>query len=80
MTRERIQQMEDRYRDPAAVSWADVEHTYVYEGVLVPGGSVMMGKWWRLGPEGYRVGEGEEFSIGGREGDCERGPFVFWGR
>jgi hypothetical protein len=79
MTRERITEMEDRYRDPAALRWGDVDHTYVYEGVVVPGGRVMMGRWWRLGAEGCKMGDGDEYCVGEGVWERERGPFVFWG-
>lgn len=78
LSKETIQAVEDNYRHPASLAWGDVEHAYAYEGVMTPGGNLMMGRWWRVGPEGYTVGAGDEYDLMERNGDRERGPFVFW--
>lgn len=79
MTRQLIERMEDAYSDPKALRWEDVEHAYAYEGVFTPGGKVMMGRWWRVGPPGpYALGEGHEYMYPDMPRERERGPFVFW--
>ena len=62
MTRERIQELEEKFSPGEHLGWDDIEYAYAYEGVVVPGGGVMMGRWWRVG----EVGLGE-----GKEVDCE---------
>ena len=75
-----IEAMEDAISDPEELNWGTIEYAYAYEGVITPGGMVMMGKWWRLGPPGglYAVGGANEFMSFDRPDDRERGPFVFW--
>ena len=51
----------------------DIEYAYAYEGILVPGGKIMMGRWWRCAEAGF--GEGRELVEGGGE---DRGPWLFW--
>ena len=76
---ELIEKMEDALTDPQDLDWADIEHAYAYEGVVTPGGMVMLGRWWRLGPPGpYLLGEQTEFVCPERPADREKGPFVFW--
>jgi len=49
LTRESIEAMETRFRAAFALDWLDMEYAYAYEGVIVPGGKIMMGRWWRCG-------------------------------
>ena len=51
----------------------DIEYAYAYEGIVVPGGKIMMGRWWRCAEAGF--GEGRELVEGGGE---DRGPWLFW--
>ena len=57
------------------LQWEDIEYAYVYEGALLPGGKMMMGRWWRCGTVlgGGDGGEGfevvEDNTITGEEGD-----------
>jgi hypothetical protein len=51
----------------------DIEYAYAYEGVIIPGGKIMMGRWWMVGA----AGEGEGRELGGPM-KGERGPWVFW--
>ena len=64
------------------LQWEDIEYAYVYEGALLPGGKIMMGRWWRCGTvlgggdggEGFEVVEdntilgddGEDDGVGGQ--------------
>ena len=74
-----IQGMEDALHEPQYLQWASIEHAYAYEGVVTPGGMVMLGRWWRIGPHGpWTVGDLQEFVCPERPDDRERGPFVFW--
>ena len=63
--------------NPAACSHVpqdDIEYAYAYEGIIVPGGKIMMGRWWRCAEAGF--GEGRELVEGG---GGDRGPWLFWG-
>ncbi|RMD43930.1 hypothetical protein DV735_g1239, partial [Chaetothyriales sp. CBS 134920] len=95
MTRQRICQLEDLYSGAldGQLDWSDIGYAYAYEGVIVPGGRLMLGKWWRAGETGSgplqeldRDGfpldddddEEEEEEVD-EEGDRpERGAFCFW--
>lgn len=71
LTRDFIAEMEDKLHPPEELAWEDINYAYVYEGVIIPGGMIMMGRYWRFGPPtaaiGFEQGEG-----------ADRGPFVFW--
>ncbi|RMZ78161.1 hypothetical protein DV738_g4072, partial [Chaetothyriales sp. CBS 135597] len=49
MTRDRICALENLYSGGlnGQIDWADIDYAYAYEGVIVPGGRLMLGKWWR---------------------------------
>ena len=64
MTRETINNMEEAYSDTRFLNWEDIEYAYAYEGVVTPGGKVMMGRWWRIGMNGIGINDGYEI-------DCE---------
>lgn len=57
MTRENINAMEEAYSDTKYLNWEDVEYAYGYEGIVTPGGKVMMGRWWRIGLNGVVSGQ-----------------------
>ena len=38
-----------RYMDACNLSWDEIEWAYAYDGVLIPGGKTMLGRWWRIG-------------------------------
>lgn len=79
MSRALIERIEDAYCDPVAMKWENIELAYAYEGIVTPGGKVMMGRWWRIGPPGpYGLGDGQEYLYPDRPYERERGPFVFW--
>ena len=44
------------------LQWEDIEYAYIYEGAILPGGKMMMGRWWRCGTVlgGGDGGEGME--------------------
>jgi hypothetical protein len=62
MTLAKIAAMEDRYCNAGSgrLEWEDIEYAYAYEGVICPGGKVMMGRWWRVGLDGAGVNDGWE--------------------
>ena len=78
MNRRLIEYIEDAYSDPAALRWEDIEFAYAYEGIVTPGGKVMLGRWWRVGPEGMLAVQGDGQEMGNLMIGYERGPFVFW--
>ena len=59
---------------PALLHGMDLGSLWAYEGVVLPGGEIVVGRWWctqRGGSEGGGVSaEGEE--------DVYSGPFMFW--
>jgi hypothetical protein len=55
-----IEEMEEKYRLSEYLDWNDIDYAYAYEGVILPGGKIMMGRWWRLALHGE--GEGLEWS------------------
>lgn len=65
MDRATIEDMENRFRAAYALDWLDMEYAYAYEGVIIPGGKIMLGRWWRCG----LLGEGP-----GKELDPDGGP------
>lgn len=71
LTRDFIAEMEDNLHPPEELAWEDINYAYVYEGVIIPGGKIMMGRYWRFGAptvvEGFELGDG-----------ADRGPWVFW--
>ena len=70
-TRDFIATMEDKLHPPHELAWEDISYAYVYEGAIIPGGKIMMGRHWRIGPpwnnDAFEVGDG-----------ADRGPWVFW--
>ena len=71
LTRDFIADMEDNLHPPEELAWDDFSYAYVYEGVIIPGGKIMMGRYWRCGPPTVMTGF--------EEGDgADRGPWVFW--
>jgi hypothetical protein len=71
LTRDFITEMEDKLHPPEELAWDDICYAYIYEGVIIPGGKIMMGRHWRCGPptvvDGFELGNG-----------VDRGPWVFW--
>ena len=71
LTRDFIAEMEDNLHPPEELTWEDINYAYIYEGVIIPGGKIMMGRYWRFGPptviDGFELGDG-----------ADRGPWVFW--
>lgn len=72
-----IERMEDNFRAPGTLDWSDITYAYAYEGILIPGGMIMMGRWWRVGPDGEGPGCELTGEMIGQPGP-ERGPFLFW--
>ncbi|KAL2427024.1 hypothetical protein ABEF95_006977 [Exophiala dermatitidis] len=71
MNREVIEEIEELFRLSEYLDWDDIDYAYAYEGVVLPGGKIMMGRWWRCGmvgeddameldEEGMPVGEPEQ--------------------
>ena len=71
LTRDFIAEMEDNLHPPEELAWEDISYAWVYEGVIIPGGRIMMGRYWRFGSptvvEGFERGDG-----------ADRGPWAFW--
>ena len=75
--------------NPYRLRWDDIEYSYAYEGVLTPGGKLMLGRWFKLdvnqlwqydndlrgGPDGVRNGN-YRTDYGIEKDDI--GGFVFW--
>ena len=88
LTQTQVSVIEDYSHDPQDLQWTDIDYAYAYEGVLTPGGKVMLGRFWLLDTEAlwnYHVnqiilGTGEaaeeDLSIGVSKPDL--GSFVFW--
>ena len=76
-TRKLIEDMENDKYEAANLGWEDIEYAYAYEGIILPGGKIMMGRWWMLDCGGMGGGEGEGREAGGGE-KGERGAWVFW--
>ena len=64
LDKDTIEEMEERYRFSEFLDWNDIECAYAYEGIIIPGGKIMMGRWWRCGMFG--TGEGLELSADGQ--------------
>lgn len=60
MDRITIEMMEEKYKLSEHLNWDDIEYAYAYEGVLLPGGKIMMGRWWRCGV----LGDGDGMEVG----------------
>lgn len=63
MDRQTIEAMENKFRSNYALDWNDMEYAYAYEGVIIPGGKIMLGRWWRCGMLG--AGPGKELDPDG---------------
>jgi hypothetical protein len=83
-----ITSLETGFHTSGQLDWNDIDYAYAYEGVVCPGGNVMLGRWWRAGMAGVAVSDGFEIDQAGQgvptgydatERKVERGPFVFWG-
>lgn len=64
-TKEELEILEKGFHKDGQISWADIEYAYAYEGVICPGGNVMMGRWWRVGMAGMGVSDGCEIDSSG---------------
>lgn len=61
-----IRNLEDSFSPQTYLDWDDgtIEYAYAYEGIIIPGGKIMMGRWWRInGVEGS--GAGKEVDVDG---------------
>lgn len=71
LTRDFIAKMEDKVHGAEHLAWEYISYAWIYEGVIIPGGKIMMGRYWRCGSptvvDGFELGEG-----------VDRGPWVFW--
>lgn len=88
LSQSQVSVIEDYSHDPLDLQWTDIDYAYAYEGILTPGGKVMLGRFWLLDTEAlwnYHVnqiilGTGEyvedDLSIGVSKPDL--GSFVFW--
>lgn len=58
---EHIRLLEEAHSSATYMTWDDgtIDYAYAYEGVIIPGGKIMLGRWWRIhGVEG--MGKGKE--------------------
>ncbi|EXJ65541.1 hypothetical protein A1O7_01882 [Cladophialophora yegresii CBS 114405] len=55
-----VEEMEEKYRLSEYLDWNDIDYAYAYEGSILPGGKIMVGRWWRLAMNGE--GHGLEWS------------------
>ncbi|KAK5075971.1 hypothetical protein LTR64_008583 [Lithohypha guttulata] len=56
-----IRMLEEDFSPAQYMTWDDgtIDYAYAYEGVITPGGKIMLGRWWRIhGIEG--MGPGKE--------------------
>lgn len=53
-----ILSMDDGLSPAQFKTWDDIDYAYAYEGVIIPGGKIMLGRWWRIGAHG--MGPGKE--------------------
>lgn len=59
-----IRKLEESFSPLQYLDWDNgtIDYAYAYEGIIIPGGKIMMGRWWRIhGSEGLGPG-------------CEVGP------
>jgi hypothetical protein len=63
MNRDVVEELEDQFRFAGYLDWNDIDYAYVYEGVVLPGGKIMLGRWWRCGMFGF--GDGLELGADG---------------
>ncbi|KAK5943173.1 hypothetical protein PMZ80_004179 [Knufia obscura] len=57
---EHIRTLEESHSSAAYTTWDDgtIDYAYAYEGVIIPGGKIMLGRWWRVqGIEGMGAGK-----------------------
>jgi len=58
---EHIRHLEEAHSSAVYMTWDDgtIDYAYAYEGVIIPGGKIMLGRWWRIhGVDG--MGRGKE--------------------
>ncbi|KAJ9606251.1 hypothetical protein H2200_009212 [Cladophialophora chaetospira] len=60
LDKDAIEEMEEKFRLSEYLDWNDMDYAYAYEGVLLPGEKIMMGRWWRVAMNGQ--GDGMEWS------------------
>lgn len=54
-----IRTLEESFSPAKYLSWDDgtINYAYAYEGIIIPGGKIMIGRWWRIhGIEGLGAG------------------------
>ncbi|KAL9106373.1 MAG: hypothetical protein Q9227_008574 [Pyrenula ochraceoflavens] len=69
--RDHIIDLEDTYLDEQerSLKWKDIEYAYAYEGVVIPGGEIMMGRWWKCFQQDKRVHTPTEMEDNGDESE-----------
>ncbi|KKY25735.1 putative soluble quinoprotein glucose dehydrogenase [Phaeomoniella chlamydospora] len=48
LTCKQVAEIEDNFQGSKDLQWVDIDYAYAYEGVLTPGGKVMLGRFWAL--------------------------------
>jgi len=56
----------------------DDEALWAYEGIVLPGGQIVVGRWWCADDSDPGVGLGKTPAPATGEGECYSGPFLFW--
>lgn len=59
-TKDAIEDIEEKFRLSEYLDWNDIDYAYAYDGIVLPGGKIMMGRWWRVAMIGQ--GDGMEWS------------------
>jgi len=59
-------------------STMDQDALWAYEGIVIPGGEIIVGRWWSADEEDPGVGIGGMPVPADGGGDCYSGPFMFW--
>ena len=69
-----------RVPDPAAdiVPLVPASRAFAFEGLVWPGGNVMMGRWWNLADDVWDDAKGDWVDRGTPEWRPETAPFCFW--
>lgn len=77
LTRDFIRELEDHLHPADELLWDDLKRCYVYEGAVLPGGKIMMGRYWRIYWEPDEEHDGAWFAHEWGNGE-DRGPWIFW--
>ncbi|KIX93981.1 uncharacterized protein Z520_10318 [Fonsecaea multimorphosa CBS 102226] len=60
LDKDAIEEMEEKFRLSEYLDWTDIDYAYAYNGAIIPGGKIMMGRFYRISMLGD--GDGLEWS------------------